>query len=88
MADQLARVRTKFVEKVSKELINQLLDDLLADAVLNDGEKDLILEENRSRADKARDLIDTVRRKGDVACGKMIARIESRDPTLFYELSQ
>lgn len=83
---ELARVRTKFVEKVSKELINQLLDDILEDGVLNDGEKDSILEENKSTADKARRLIDIVKKKGNVASRKMIAHLQSRDATLYAEL--
>lgn len=79
-------MRTKFVEKVSKELINQLLDDILEDGVLNDGEKDSILEENKSTADKARRLIDIVKKKGNVASRKMIAHLQSRDATLYAEL--
>lgn len=87
MADkELARVRSKFVENSSKELINQLLDDILEDKILNDGEKDSILEENSSRADKARCLIDTVVKKGNVASGKLIAHLQSRDPTLYSTL--
>ncbi|XP_070761637.1 caspase a-like [Enoplosus armatus] len=87
MADkELFGVRSKFVDKVSKELISQLLDDILEDGVLNDGEKDSILEDNNSRADKARCLIDMVRRKGDEASKKMIARLKSRDPSLYSEL--
>ncbi|KAM9359206.1 caspase-1-A-like isoform 1-T2 [Symphorus nematophorus] len=85
-ANELARVRSAFVDKTSKELISQLLDDLLDDGVLNEGEKDSILEENRSRADKARSLIDTVKKKGEGASRKMIACLQSRDPTLHAEL--
>ncbi|KAM9359205.1 caspase-1-A-like [Symphorus nematophorus] len=87
MADkELARVRKNFVDKVSKELISQLLDDILEDGVVNDGEKDSILEENNSRADKARRLIDVVKKKGDKASAKMIEHIKSRDPMLLSEL--
>ena len=85
---QLAAVRTKFVESVSAAMISQLLDDLLEDGVLNELERESILEENRSRVEKARDLIDTVKRKGDVASAKMIARLQSRDPTLHTLLQQ
>nr|CBJ56266.1 caspase-1 protein [Dicentrarchus labrax] len=89
MADQeLAQVRSAFVDRVSKVLINQLLDDLLQDGILNDGEKDSILEENVSRADKARSLIDTVKRKGDVASRKMLAHLQIRDPILYAELGR
>lgn len=72
--------------KVSKDLINQLLDDILEDQIVNEGEKDSIVEENTSRADKARCLIDTVKRKGDKASQMLIACIQSRDPTLYSEL--
>ncbi|XP_075956101.1 caspase a-like [Anarhichas minor] len=83
---ELAKVRSKFVENANKELINQLLDDLLEDGVLNEGQKDSVLEENSSRADKARGLIDMVKRKGDEASRKMIAHLQSRDPSLHSEL--
>uniref|UniRef100_A0A3B3VBI8 Uncharacterized LOC106952938 n=1 Tax=Poecilia latipinna TaxID=48699 RepID=A0A3B3VBI8_9TELE len=85
-ADKLKGIRTSFVDKSSKELISQLLDDLLGDQVFNDGEKDSILEENKSRADKARALIDSVCRKGDKASQKMIDHFQNRDPTLFSDL--
>lgn len=83
---ELGRVRTKFVEGVSKDLVKQLLDDLLDEGILNDGEKDSILEENSTKADRARALIDTVKRKGDEASRKMIAQLQSRDPTLSRNL--
>ncbi|XP_047449343.1 caspase a-like [Mugil cephalus] len=86
MAAELFRVRSKFIEKVSKEMISQLLDDLLEDSILNDGEREAILEEHQSRVERARALIDPVRKKGDVASRKMIARLQARDPTLFSEL--
>ncbi|KAL7400807.1 hypothetical protein ABVT39_018180 [Epinephelus coioides] len=86
MADELARVRRRFVEKVSKVLIKQLLDDLLEDGILNDGQKDSIVEEYNTTADKARILLDTVKRKGDKASRKLIAHIHSRDSTLYSEL--
>ncbi|XP_023146917.1 caspase a-like [Amphiprion ocellaris] len=85
-AKELASVRTRFVEKVSKDMISQLLDDLLEDRVFNDGEKDSILEEKPSRADKARALLDRVKNKGDEASRKMIAHLKERDPTLYSEL--
>ncbi|XP_076590404.1 caspase a-like isoform X2 [Chaetodon auriga] len=83
---ELERVRRQFVDKVSKEVISQLLDDLLDDGVLNDGEQESIHDKNSSRGDKARDLIDTVKRKGDEASRKMIAHLHSRDSTLYSAL--
>ncbi|XP_032360468.1 caspase-1 [Etheostoma spectabile] len=86
MAGELARVRCEFVDKVSKVVIKQLLDDLLGDGVLSDGQKDAILEENITTADKARSLIDIIKKKGDVASWKMIAHLYARDSTLHSEL--
>lgn len=79
-------MRPGFVQKVSTQLISQLLDDILVDGVVNDGERESILEENNIRADKARRLIDTVKRKGDRASRKMITCIQNRDPELYAEL--
>ncbi|XP_010785979.1 caspase-1-A [Notothenia coriiceps] len=86
MADELNRIRVKFVDSANKELIKELLDGLLEVGVLNDGQKDSILEENPSTKDKARVLIDTVRKKGDDASRKMIALLQSRDQTLYDSL--
>nr|XP_046245207.1 caspase a-like isoform X2 [Scatophagus argus] len=86
MADDLSRVRTSFVEKVSTVLISQLLDDVLLDRIVNDGEKESVLEANSTRGDRARCLIDTVRRKGNNASRMMIAHIQQRDPMLYAEL--
>lgn len=74
------------MEKVSKPVLKQLLDDLLDDGLLNDGETNSVLEDNSNKSDMARALIDMVKRKGDKASRKMIAHLESRDSTLFSEL--
>ena len=83
---KLQKARGAFVDKVSKSVIKDLLDDLLEDKILNDGEKDSILDENPSKNDKARCLIDIVKKKGDKAANTLIAHIEERDPTLFSQL--
>lgn len=75
-----------FVEKTSKAILDQLLDDILEDGILNDGERESITEENKIRADKARCLIDIVRKKGEAASKKMICHIQQRDPMLYSEL--
>lgn len=84
--EELARVRPKLVKSVSRELINQLLDDLLEDRILNDGEKDSILKGNNSTVDRARCLIDMVKKKGCKASRKILTCLQSRDPTLYAEL--
>uniref|UniRef100_A0A3Q3EX44 CARD domain-containing protein n=1 Tax=Kryptolebias marmoratus TaxID=37003 RepID=A0A3Q3EX44_KRYMA len=70
--DELQRIRPEFVERMSPEMLNQLLDGLEADGVFNSLEKEAILERNQTTADKARNLIDDVKKKGEKACIKMI----------------
>ncbi|KAG8001966.1 hypothetical protein GBF38_012268, partial [Nibea albiflora] len=60
---KLGSARPKFVDKVTKAVIKQLLDDILEDGIINDGEKESIVEENPTRADQARALIDTVKKE-------------------------
>lgn len=71
------------MERVSTALINQLLDDISQDRIVGEMEKESIIEENNIRSDKARRLIDAVRKKGDTASWKLINHIHRRDPELF-----
>lgn len=73
---------------MSKEIVKQLLDNLLEDKVLNPGEVDAIIEENNVTSDRARKLIDTVSRKGHKASDRLILHLQNRDPTLYEELCQ
>ncbi|XP_026035066.1 NLR family CARD domain-containing protein 3-like [Astatotilapia calliptera] len=84
--DELSRVRCSFVWRVSKEIVTQLLEALVTDRVLNDLEKASIVEGNSVTADKARDLIDTVKKKGGTASRIMIRHLQTIDPTLSSEL--
>ncbi|XP_039473236.1 uncharacterized protein LOC120441853 [Oreochromis aureus] len=84
--DELGRVRCSFVWRVSKEILTQLLEALVTDRVLNDLEKASIVEGNSVTADKARDLIDTVKKKGGTASRIMIRHLQTIDPTLSSEL--
>ncbi|XP_035771353.1 NACHT, LRR and PYD domains-containing protein 12-like [Neolamprologus brichardi] len=84
--DELSRVRCRFVWRVSKEIVTQLLEALVTDRVLNDLEKASIVEGNSVTADKARDLIDTVKKKGGTASRIMIRHLQTIDPTLSSEL--
>uniref|UniRef100_A0A3B4AJ31 Uncharacterized protein n=1 Tax=Periophthalmus magnuspinnatus TaxID=409849 RepID=A0A3B4AJ31_9GOBI len=83
----LAKLRTKFVSKVSKEIVNQLLDNLLEDKVINSGERESIIEEHQTTADKARQTIDTVIKKGNKASNRLIHHLQNCDPTLHEDLS-
>uniref|UniRef100_A0A3P9C0Q0 CARD domain-containing protein n=1 Tax=Maylandia zebra TaxID=106582 RepID=A0A3P9C0Q0_9CICH len=82
-AEELASVRSAFVCRVSPEILTQLLEALVSDGVLNELEKESILEGNPVRADKARCSIDSVRKKGDQACRIMIRHLQSIDLSLF-----
>ncbi|XP_039896549.1 caspase-1-like [Simochromis diagramma] len=84
--EELARVRSAFVWRVTTEILTQLLEALVCDTVLNELEKESILEGNPLRADKARSLIDTVRKKGDKACKITIKHLHIKDPSLFSQL--
>ncbi|XP_076737430.1 protein NLRC3-like [Maylandia zebra] len=84
--EELARVRSAFVWRVTTEILTQLLEALVCDTVLNELEKESILEKNPLRADKARSLIDTVRKKGDKACKITIKHLQIKDPSLFSQL--
>uniref|UniRef100_A0A3B3VGG7 CARD domain-containing protein n=1 Tax=Poecilia latipinna TaxID=48699 RepID=A0A3B3VGG7_9TELE len=75
-----------FVERVSEEILKQLLDDLLSDRVFNYMEIEEILQKNPIRADKARNTIDAVMKKGQRACRLMIQRLHHIDPTLSNQL--
>lgn len=79
-------MRTEFVSRVSKEILIQLLEALVAEGVFDDLEKESIMGENRVRADKARCIIDAVKKKGDKASGIMIRHLQTRDPTLSSQL--
>ncbi|XP_037829762.1 protein NLRC3 isoform X1 [Kryptolebias marmoratus] len=83
---ELQRIRPEFVERMSPEMLNQLLDGLEADGVFNSLEKEAILERNQTTADKARNLIDDVKKKGEKACIKMIEQFHSKNTALAIHL--
>uniref|UniRef100_A0A3P9P935 CARD domain-containing protein n=1 Tax=Poecilia reticulata TaxID=8081 RepID=A0A3P9P935_POERE len=79
-------VRSEFVERVSEEILKQLLDGLLSDGVFNPSEKEEILQKIQTRADEARATIDAVMKKGKRASDIMIQRLQLIDPTLSNQL--
>ncbi|XP_014904896.1 protein NLRC3-like, partial [Poecilia latipinna] len=84
--EKLFKVRIEFVERVSEEILCQLFDGLVSDDVFKHLEKEEILHKYKSRADKARNTIDAVEKKGKKACRLMIKRLHQIDPTLSNEL--
>ncbi|KAK9517671.1 hypothetical protein VZT92_023017 [Zoarces viviparus] len=85
-ADQkLFSVRTEFINRVSDSVLDQLLDKLLEGRVITDAEMQWL--RTKHREDKARDVIDTVRRKGSEACSVLIAALCEVDPYFYTVLN-
>ncbi|KAM9328506.1 NLR family CARD domain-containing protein 3-like [Pholidichthys leucotaenia] len=84
--EKIAKVRTAFVKNVSEEILKQLLESFETDGILSDLERESILEDNTTRADKARDFMGAIKKKGDKACEKLIIQLQTIDPTLSSEL--
>ncbi|KAJ0037230.1 hypothetical protein NL108_018543 [Boleophthalmus pectinirostris] len=63
---QLQSMRSEFVQRVSEEVLNQLLDKLEQEKVLTPEEVNCT-EKKKSKQDKARYVLDTVIPKGEKA---------------------
>ncbi|XP_071340416.1 NACHT, LRR and PYD domains-containing protein 12-like isoform X10 [Trachinotus anak] len=81
----LRSVRTQFIDRVSEPVLRKLLDKLLECGVVTDEEVESVGPLNR--ADKARVVIDTVRRKGSQASAALIAALCEVDSCLSTELN-
>ncbi|XP_023284659.1 NACHT, LRR and PYD domains-containing protein 12-like isoform X1 [Seriola lalandi dorsalis] len=81
----LASVRTDFIDSVSEPLLHKLLDKLLARKVVIKGELEFAGTQ-KTRADKARVVIDTVLRKGRKASEALIAALCEEDQCLSTKL--
>uniref|UniRef100_A0A3P8Q847 Pyrin domain-containing protein n=1 Tax=Astatotilapia calliptera TaxID=8154 RepID=A0A3P8Q847_ASTCA len=82
--EKLAAVRSQFIDRVSEPVLMKLLDKLLERRVIIDDEMDL--GGVGSRADKARQVIGVVRRKGSQGSSALIAALCEVDPCLSREL--
>ena len=85
LAGVLERIRSEFVKGVSDPVIKCLLDDLWQQKVFSSEEKDYVMAE-RTKADQARCLIDTVMGKGERASQAMIDSMKKRDQHLCINL--
>jgi hypothetical protein len=83
---ELRRIRSEFVKRVSIPVIKGLLDDLWQQNVFSTEEKDSVMEEQRSTADRARCLIDEVMKKGERASQVMIDSMKLMDNHLCITL--
>ncbi|KAL6097543.1 uncharacterized protein ACO6RY_13062 [Pungitius sinensis] len=82
---RLLEVRTGFVEGISGPALMSLLDRLLEKKVITDAEGEEA-EAKPNRRDRARFVIDIVRKKGEDASLEMIEFLEEDDPFLFENL--
>ncbi|XP_042073060.1 caspase-1-A isoform X2 [Haplochromis burtoni] len=80
--------RNYLVENLSKSTFKDLLDDLLQDKVLSDAERDEILETTPVTKDRARNLVDVVKRKGEQAVSCFLDHLEKRDENLYKNLPE
>ncbi|CAL8349490.1 unnamed protein product [Arctogadus glacialis] len=79
---ELRMVRCEFVKTVKISVIRGLLDDLLEQKVFSTEDKDSVMENETSRKDRARCLIDMVIGKGEKASRIMIASMKKK----YYDL--
>ncbi|XP_063300317.1 caspase-1-A-like isoform X2 [Pelobates fuscus] len=85
--DELQRVRTKLVEKASQALLDGLLDDLLDGAIVSEAEMDDIKQRYPVTRDRCRQIVDTVKRKGDLSSSFLLQKLSERDTILCTELN-
>ncbi|XP_044062905.1 NACHT, LRR and PYD domains-containing protein 1-like [Siniperca chuatsi] len=78
--ERLHSVRIQFIEKVSEPVLDELLDQVFHCKIIC--YKEMQFARTKPRADKARDLIDTVRLKGTEASSALIAALCQVDPCL------
>lgn len=83
--EKLFSVRIQFVNRVSEPVLDQLLDRLLERGMINDAE--MQSARTKTQADRARDVIDMVRKKGRTASLALIAALREVDPCLSRQLN-
>ncbi|CAK6983568.1 NACHT%2C LRR and PYD domains-containing protein 1b allele 3-like, partial [Scomber scombrus] len=81
----IARLRTCFIDGISGPVLQSLLDKLFEKNVITEPERESA-EELRNNRDKARFVIDTVRKKGEAASSEMIEFLYEGDPFLCKHL--
>lgn len=90
--EMLRSIRPVFIDSVSEANLGQLIDKLMVRKdpqdcpVITDGERDYF-GAITIRADKAREVIDTVRKKGETASAKLIRALCQVDPCLSTNLN-
>uniref|UniRef100_A0A3Q3KFS3 CARD domain-containing protein n=1 Tax=Monopterus albus TaxID=43700 RepID=A0A3Q3KFS3_MONAL len=77
---RLFSVRAKFTKNVSEQILNQLLDHLLQEGFIC--QEEMESARAKTRADRARTVIDWVRMRGPQASSFLIAQVRELDPCL------
>ncbi|XP_066455879.1 caspase-1-B-like isoform X2 [Eleutherodactylus coqui] len=86
MADKLEDIRPELVKCCSEALILELLDDLRRQKILSKLEVESITQASTLRAEKCRQLINTVIGKGNYSCNVLLQKIREKDPALSENL--
>ncbi|XP_078147649.1 caspase recruitment domain-containing protein 8-like [Centroberyx gerrardi] len=77
--ERLFYIRSSFIDGISGPVLKSLLDKLFEKTVITDSEMESA-DEMQNQNDKARFVIDTVRKKGEAASSEMIAFLCKVDP--------
>ncbi|KAK2859753.1 hypothetical protein Q5P01_004373 [Channa striata] len=83
--ERLKSLRTRFIDSMSDPVLHKLLDKLLEQDIINDDERESI-DAKPNRGEKARQVIDTVRKKGSRASSVLLEALRETDPRLSEEL--
>uniref|UniRef100_UPI003AADB976 caspase recruitment domain-containing protein 8-like n=1 Tax=Centroberyx gerrardi TaxID=166262 RepID=UPI003AADB976 len=79
--ERLFYIRSSFIDGISGPVLKSLLDKLFERTVITDSERESA-DEIQMKSDKARFVIDTVRKKGEAASSEMTAILCEVDPFL------
>ncbi|XP_071340519.1 caspase recruitment domain-containing protein 8-like [Trachinotus anak] len=82
---RLLDTRSSFIDGISGPVLKTLLDKLLDKRVITDSERESV-DGMQDQRDKARFVIDTVRKKGEAASSEMIEFLSEIDPFLCEHL--
>ncbi|XP_045926681.1 macrophage mannose receptor 1-like [Micropterus dolomieu] len=82
---RLLDIRSSFIEGISGPVLTSLLDKLFEKTVIAEAERESA-DEMQNRRDKARFVIDSVRKKGEAASSEMIEFLCEADPFLCEHL--
>lgn len=80
--------RIQIVEGLNRSTLYDLLDKLLGEHIINDGEAEEVKEGNTVTKDKARCLTKLITKKGEQACQTFFTFLQEVDPKLYENVMQ